>query len=127
MFVGDGRSGKGKTLLLLKKFIGANNCSSVPLTELTPSSTSVYELFGKKVNMAGDLSFTDLKDTGMFKQLTGRDLITAKRKYLRDFFFENTAKLMFACNELPKVYDTSQGFWSRWMLLRFQWHHLVRK
>ena len=34
-------------------------------------------------------------------------------------FFENYAKVIFACNELPKVYDLSDGFWSRWMLFEF--------
>lgn len=119
MFVGNGRNGKGKTLSLIKYFLGIENCSSVPLSQLTSGSTSVCELHNRLVNLAGDLSNTELKETGMFKQLTGRDLISAKRKYLRDLFFENYAKMVFACNELPKVYDLSEGFWSRWILFEF--------
>ena len=119
MFLGLGRNGKGKSLSLLKKFIGVENCASVPLSQITAASSSVCELYSKMVNMAGDLSNTDLKDTGTFKQITGRDLMSAKRKYLRDLFFVNYAKLIFACNELPKVYDFSDGFWSRWILLEF--------
>lgn len=119
MFIGNGRNGKGKTLSLIKYFLGAENCSSIPLSQLVPSSTSVCELYGRLANLAGDLSNTDLKDTGMFKQVTGQDLITAKRKYLNDLFFTNYAKIMFACNELPKVYDLSDGFWSRWILFEF--------
>ncbi len=119
MFVGGGRNGKGKTLLLMKKLLGVENCSSIPLSQITPSSTSVAELHARLANLAGDLSNSDLKDTGMFKQVTGRDLITAKRKYLRDLFFTNYAKMIFACNELPRVYDLSIGFWSRWVLLEF--------
>lgn len=119
MFVGDGRNGKGKTLSLIKHFLGIESCCGVPLSQLTPGSTSVCELHSKLANLAGDLSNTDLKDTGMFKQLTGRDLISARRKYLRDLNFENYAKLIFACNELPRVYDYSKGFWSRWILFEF--------
>jgi len=119
MFIGDGRNGKGKTLSLIKRFLGVENCSSIPLAQINSGSTSVCELHGRLANIAGDLSNTDLKDTGMFKQITGRDLITAKRKYLNDLFFENYAKVIFACNELPKVYDLSDGFWSRWMLFEF--------
>lgn len=119
MFVGNGRNGKGKTLLLMKKFLGGENCVGIPLSQLIPSSTSVCELHGRLLNLAGDLSNTDLKNTGMFKQLTGRDLITAKRKYLKDLFFTNYAKLVFACNDLPRVYDLSVGFWSRWVVLEF--------
>jgi len=119
MFIGDGRNGKGKTLSLIKRFLGVENCSSIPLAQINSGSTSVCELHGRLANIAGDLSNTDLKDTGMFKQITGRDLITAKRKYLNDLFFENYAKIIFACNELPKVYDLSDGFWSRWILFEF--------
>ncbi len=119
MFLGSGRNGKGKTLSLLKRFVGPDNCCSIPLSQINAVSTSVAELHGRMVNISGDLSNTDLKDTGTFKQVTGRDLITAKRKYLRDLFFVNYAKLLFACNDLPRVYDFSQGFWSRWILLEF--------
>lgn len=126
MFVGNGRNGKGKTLSLIKRFLGIENCSSIPLAQINSGSTSVCELHGRLANIAGDLSNIDLKDTGMFKQITGRDLITAKRKYLRDLFFENYAKVVFACNDLPKVYDLSDGFWSRWMLFEFPYKFIIK-
>ena len=122
MLVGNGRNGKSKALSLIKYFLSPENCASIPLSQLIPTSTSVAELHNKMVNLAGDLSNHDLKDTGMFKQLTGRDLITAKRKYLRDLFFTNYAKLVFACNDLPRVYDTSPGFWERWVIVEFPFH-----
>jgi len=55
----------------------------------------------------------------LFKSLCGRDLIQAGRKFLTDIYFVNHAKLIFACNVLPKVYDTSDGFWDRWVLIEF--------
>jgi len=119
MFVGDGRNGKSKTISLLKAFLGGENCCSVSLSQLNSQSTSVCELHGKLANLAGDLSPTSLKDTGLFKEVVGRDTIGAKRKYLRDLFFQNYSKQVFACNELPKVYDTSNGFWERWILFDF--------
>ena len=119
MFVGDGRNGKGKTINLIKRFLGAENYSSVPLDQFNTGSTGICEMFGKLVNLAGDISPTALKETGLLKQLCGRDHINAKRKYLKDLSFENYAKLIFAANELPRVYDFSRGFWSRWILLDF--------
>lgn len=126
MFVGSGRNGKSKTLSLIKRFLGLENCSGVPLSQLKPDSSSICELHNRLVNLAGDLSNVDLKETGLFKQLTGRDLINAKRKFLRDMIFENYAKLIFACNELPRVYDTSKGFWSRWILLEFPYEFVTQ-
>jgi P4 family phage/plasmid primase-like protien len=127
MFVGDGRNGKGKCINLMKRFVGSQNYSSVPLDQFNTSSSGIHEMFGKLINLAGDISPTALKDTGLLKQLCGRDNINAKRKYLRDLSFENYAKLIFAANELPRVYDFSFGFWSRWVLLEFPYTFVSEK
>jgi P4 family phage/plasmid primase-like protien len=119
MFSGFGRNGKSKTMELIKRFLGVDNCSSLGLTQINDNSFEIGELFGKMVNLSGDLSYNQLKETGMLKQLIGRDSISAKRKFLRTLFFVNHAKLIFACNELPKVYDISDGFYSKWILLDF--------
>jgi len=97
MFVGYGRNGKSKTVELMKRFIGAENCSSLPLRSLIEESFSLSELFGRMANLAADLSKTDLKETGMIKSLIGRDTIQAHRKYLRDLNFVNYAKNGFCC------------------------------
>ena len=127
MFVGNGRNGKGKTLSLLKALLGAENTCSVRLSQMEPQSSALCELHNRLVNLAGDLNSTALKDTGLFKELTGRDNIQVKRKYLRDLIFTNHAKMIFACNDLPKVYDLSEGFWSRWVLLEFPYAFLPQK
>jgi putative DNA primase/helicase len=122
MFVGSGRNGKTKSIELLKKLVGTRNTASVPLSAMTSDSPFVHKLFGRFFNLAGDISSKDLKETGMFKQLTGRDEISANRKYKQVIEFHNYAKLVFACNELPRVYDYSDGFWERWVLLEFPYH-----
>jgi len=124
MFIGSGANGKSKLLQLIKLFIGSNNISSTPLNQLQPDSSGVCELFGKLANISGDLDNSSLKRSGIFKELTGGDTLSAKRKFLTDLNFENYAKLIFACNDLPKVYDLSDGFWRRWVLLEFPFKFL---
>jgi len=119
MFVGDGRNGKGKTIDLMKRFLGADNCCSVSLNQLSDGGFRVWDLFGSMANLAGDLSSNALKDTAILKQTTGRDLIGADRKNKSTINFVNYAKHVFACNELPRVYDFSRGFWERWILFEF--------
>lgn len=119
MFVGGGRNGKDKSLELIKRTLGVENCSSIPLASLQPENFVISELFQKKANLAGEISGQDLKDTSLFKALTGRSLISAKRKFLHNIVFVNYAKFIFACNELPMVYDLTRGFWDRWVLLEF--------
>lgn len=125
MFVGSGRNGKDKTEELIKRIMGIESCSAVPLQQLNDDFV-LSELFGKKVNLAGEISNQDLKDTNMFKAATGRSLLSAKRKFLSNIVFINKAKFIFACNELPMVYDMSRGFWDRWILLQFP-HTFVTK
>ena len=127
MFVGNGRNGKSKSIDLLKRLVGSFNCSSVPLSSLTSDSPFVQRLWKRFFNLAGDLSSKDLKETGMFKQLTGRDPISANRKYKSIVEFVNYAKLVFACNELPRVYDYSDGFWDRWILLEFPYKFVTQE
>lgn len=126
MFTGGGRNGKSKILELMKKFVGSRNCSALPLTSMNSESFSLSEMSDKLANLGGDLSYTALQDTGMFKQLVGRDEIQAKRKFLNDLFFENYSKLIFSCNILPKIYDTSDGFWTKWILLEFPYKFVRR-
>jgi len=124
MMVGGGRNGKGKTIDLMKRFLGIDNCSSVPLYNMGADTFRIAELFGKMANLAGDLSNMAVKETGMFKQITGRDLIGAKRKFKNSINFINYSKQIFACNELPRVYDSSLGFWDRWILFEFPYTFL---
>lgn len=127
MFVGDGRNGKGKTLSLLKNFLGIENVCSVKLEQMETGSSALCELHNRLVNLSGDLNNTALRNMGLFKELTARDIVQVKRKYLRDLGFVNYAKMIFACNDLPRVYDLSKGFWSRWILLKFPFEFLPKK
>lgn len=126
MFVGNGRNGKDKSLELIKRLIGVQNCCSVPLSSLKLDSFIISEFFGKYANLAGEVNNQDMKDTSAFKALTGRSLISAPRKFLNALTFQNYAKFIFACNELPMVYDTSKGFWDRWVLLEFPYTFLPK-
>ena len=119
MFIGNGRNGKGKTIELMKRFIGVENSSSIPLQQFETDIYSAGELFNKLANLSGDLDAKALNHTGMFKTLTGRDLISASRKFLTRVKFTNFAKMVFACNKLPKTHDTSTAFWNRWVLFEF--------
>jgi putative DNA primase/helicase len=124
MFIGDGRNGKGKTIELMKRFLGVDNCSSIPLQQFETDNFAAGELFNKLANLAGDLDDKALDHTGMFKTLTGRDLIAASRKFLTRVKFVNFAKMVFACNKLPRTRDTTTAFWNRWVLFEFPYTFL---
>lgn len=127
MMVGNGRNGKDKSLELIKRMLGVENCCSVPLSSLKPESFIISEFFGKMANIAGEINNQDLKDTSEFKALTGRSMKTAPRKFLKPITFVNYAKFIFACNDLPMIYDVSKGFWDRWVLLEFPYTFVTQQ
>lgn len=126
IMLGSGRNGKGKTLELIKRFVGFENTASVPLQRLDTDPFSKGELHKKLSNIGGDLDKTALKCTGTFKMITGRDTIGAQRKYLTTVNFTNYAKCSFSCNSLPQSYDETRGFMSRWLWFDFP-YTFVRK
>jgi len=119
MFNGSGRNGKSKLMDLLKRFIGAENCCDIALQDMERDQYSISELHKKLMNISGDLSSQALSHTGNFKKATGRDLLSAPRKYLTRINFLNYSKFIFASNELPITKDLTPAFFLRWILLDF--------
>jgi len=127
MFLGGGRNGKGKTIDLMKRFLGLNNCAEISLEALEKDMYSLEELFKKMANLSGDLSRSALRHTGNFKKLTGRDLVSGARKFKTRVHFENYSKMIFACNELPVTYDITTAFFNRWIIIDFPYTFLTQK
>jgi len=124
---GNGRNGKSKLIELILTLIGHVNKSSVDIHKLQENPFSVSELFGKMINIGGDISKRRLKDTAILKELVGRDPINANRKFKTGLEFVNYAKLLFACNEAPKTMDYSDGFLDRWIILKFPYKFVTQK
>jgi len=127
MFNGNGRNGKGKTLRLMENFVGSANVCNVGINSMQKDNFDLEDLFGKLLNVGGDTGKTSLKDTGCFKELTGRDGVNLKRKFKRTLRFVNYAKHVFACNELPIVYDNTEGFWTKWVLIDFPYEFKTKE
>jgi P4 family phage/plasmid primase-like protien len=119
MLLGGGRNGKGKSLDLIKRFLGADNCCGISLQSLEQDEFASSILFKKMANLCGDLDSRSLLHTGIFKQLTGRDLISANRKNKPRINYVNFAKLVFCANQLPQTKDITVAFFNRWILLDF--------
>jgi len=120
VLLGVGRNGKSTYLGLLTNFIGKHNCSSTELGEFGNSRFATSNLFSKLANICTELNDKIIRHTAIFKSLTGEDLITAEYKMMPSFNFTNKAKMIFAANKLPKVYEDTTAFWSRWIIVPFK-------
>jgi P4 family phage/plasmid primase-like protien len=120
IFVGSGGNGKSVQLHVIKSFLGAENISSETLHDIMDDRTSGAQLFGKLANIAADIKDANIFDSDMFKRLTsGMDTVSAQFKFQNKFTFVNYAKLLFSCNVVPRSKDNSNGYFRRWVLVKF--------
>jgi putative DNA primase/helicase len=119
MFLGLPRAGKGTMIRVIESVIGSQDCSHVSLQDLSENRFMRARLFGRKLNTYGDLPTTPIKDTGIFKNLTGEDTIDAENKFEHPFSFKNSTKLLFSANKLPKTKIQDDAFYVRWIIVFF--------
>lgn len=117
--VGKGANGKSTLLNLIISFLDPENVSNVLMQDFDRKQFAASKLYGKMANIAADLPEKEMKQTGMFKMLTGGDRITAERKYKEPFEFVNKAKLIFSMNKPPAIYDDVDAIWRRLCLIHF--------
>jgi P4 family phage/plasmid primase-like protien len=119
MAFGRGRNGKSTFLRLLAALAGAENISSVSPQALDENRFMGAELYGKLANLAGDVDPRTFRATETFKKATGEDFITAERKHAQPFQFKSRALMIAAFNRLPRSADTTEGFFSKWIVVPF--------
>jgi len=120
ILIGESDTGKTTFLRTLVKCIGQENTSGESLHKIISDKFSAVNLYGKLLNFYDDLSYSDIKDTGLFKILTGGGYISGEYKFGDRFQFMNYAKLLFATNKISKVEDSDDdAYYSRWILIFF--------
>ncbi len=118
LFYGGGSNGKSTVLNLLKEFIGEDNLSTVELSKLSEQFLTA-ELENKLANIGDDIDAKDIVDTGVIKKLFSGESMTVERKFQHPFRLKNYAKMIFSCNQLPRILDKSHGMYSRLVLVPF--------
>ena len=116
---GTGRNGKGTFVHLVDEMIPSSMRSHIPIQDFGAKQFATANLFGKVMNSCGDLSPNAMTDTAMFKQLTGGDTVKGEHKHKKEFYFKNTATMLFSANELPSSPDTTYGYYSRLLIIPF--------
>lgn len=119
MLDGTGRNGKGVYLRILAALIGAPNIAATPPQRLDTDRWAVAQLYGKLANLVGDVDPRTFKETATFKQATGQDMLQGEHKYAAPFTFTSRALIVAAFNSLPRSVDTTEGFFSRWLVIPF--------
>lgn len=102
-----GNTGKSQFLGLLGYLIGQENITSIPLQNMNEDKGRFAFANAGLVRliMNGDQSKADVKDSSIFKSVTGGDAIKveAKGKDIRTLVFKGL--VVIACNDLPYIAD----------------------
>lgn len=117
---GEPDSGKSVIAEFVRLLFEEGLVSSVPLHKLSDRFNKA-ELFGKKVNIAGEIKAKKLTEITTFKMVTGGDRILAEYKGKTPFYFSPRCKLLFSGNALPGTdeADSTMAFANRLVILLF--------
>lgn len=121
MFLGRGENGKSVLTEYIINLLGSDNVEKISLQALSEDKFMSAKLVGKMANIFSDLNDSSLNDTGVIKNITSMEGIEAQHKHGHPFVLQPFCKLLFSCNRFPKVQnDQTQGFFRRWMIIKWQ-------
>ncbi len=120
MFLGSGENGKSVCLGYIQSIIGKDNVSSITLQDIAEDKFMRANLDGMSANIFSDLEHNELRKTGKIKAITSNEGIEVQKKYGQPFTLYPFCKLLFSCNRFPKVYDQTQGFFRRWVIIKWE-------
>ncbi|HMQ27620.1 MAG TPA: phage/plasmid primase, P4 family, partial [Acidimicrobiales bacterium] len=120
--VGGGANGKGKFYGALMHVLGPDYCA-VPHKSLVVAQrheqhdTVRARLFGVRMAVAAETEAGDLLDESKVKELTGGDLLEARRMNEDPWQFTPSHTLFLHTNHRPRVRGTDEGIWRRIQLI----------
>jgi len=115
---GPGRDGKSTLMKLFREMVGPQNCSAVSFPDLErefPRSS----LYNKLLNISTEIGSQAI-ESSYFKAITSGDPIQAAFKHRDNFEFTPFVKLIFAGNILPRIKDTSDALYERFLPIKFK-------
>ncbi|HUT07081.1 MAG TPA: phage/plasmid primase, P4 family [Nitrosopumilaceae archaeon] len=119
MFLGPGDNGKSVLLVYIESILGKNNVSNITLQDISDDKFMRANLSGKSANIFTDLEKNELRHTGKIKSIVSNEGIDVQEKHQQGFTLHPFCKLLFSCNGFPKVYDQGQGFFRRWIIVKW--------
>lgn len=118
--LGPTDSGKSTFLSVVGRLFPDHAVSSEPVQDLTNNQFSCANLFGRSVNIAGDLGTRKLQDLERFKTVTGgEERMKGEEKGKQAFTFKSNAKHLYAANQAPDVNGIDDAFINRWVFAEF--------
>lgn len=123
---GTGRNGKSTFLEIIRSIMGDYATNIQPQTiMINPKSgnaptSDIARLKGARLVTSVEPNEGMRLDEGLLKQLTGDDVVTARKMFSEEFEFKPEFKLWMATNHKPTIRGTDTGIWRRIHLIPFE-------
>ncbi len=122
---GNGRNGKSTFLEVIRSVFGDYSANIQPETIMVRSAAAtainsdIARLKGARLVTSVEPNEGVRINEGLLKQLTGDDVVTARKLYGDEFEFKPEFKLWMATNHKPIIRGTDTGIWRRIHLIPF--------
>ena len=120
LFLWSEHSDSGKTTIAAtgEGVFGTANLASISPKDLGEDKNAPLDLYGKMGNIVSECPVEKLRDSAVFKKITGgHDYIKVRILYTQTFMgFYNIAPSIFAANRLPKSWQDETGGFHRRVL-----------
>ncbi|MCW7072259.1 MAG: phage/plasmid primase, P4 family [Methanophagales archaeon] len=120
-WLGGGRNGKTVTASLIISLLGRKNVAHVQLVDLDGSHRfAEARLEGKLVNLIDEPAIKKPMETERFKALTGGGSIEGEKKGCQEpIQFTSYATMIIQANKIPRIYDSTDAFHERTLVIPF--------
>ena len=121
---GNGRNGKSVFLDILNEVFGNYSTNIQPQAIMASKNNSdaspeIAKLDGARLVTTTEPNEGERFDEGLLKQLTGGDIVSARKLYENEFEFTPQFKLWMATNHKPYVRGRDEGIWRRFVIIPF--------
>ena len=121
---GNGRNGKSTFLEIVRAILGEYATNIQPESIMVKNSnnsanTDIARLKGARLVTSVEPNEGMRLNEGLIKQLTGDDMVTARKLYGDEFEYRPEFKLWLATNHKPTIRGTDLGIWRRIHIIPF--------
>ena len=116
IFLGSGANGKSVIREVVSGAMGKANVASFDAEQITRTELQPY-LNGKRINFASDMRATAAFDSALKALASGQDVVG--RKIYGEPVTVKAPPIVFSMNQLPPFRDTTDAFFRRVLLFRF--------
>ena len=119
VMLGPGANGKSLFLSAVRRLLGEQVVSAIPLDELG-RGFSAHHLERALANLVDDLDLRYIERTGAIKTLIAGEPLRAEIKFGPVYWFRPITRLVSATNQMPQVSDNTHGWLRRLDIVPFE-------